>query len=362
MKAAVWRQVKSPLLIEDVELATPQDDELEIEVAACAICHSDLMFIDGGWADTGPTVYGHEVSGRVVRAGPGVDFHIGEPVVATLLRSCQSCHQCSKGRPTNCTGTVHTSTRPLLHGQNGEVIKQGLNMAGFAERIVVHKSQVARVPVTMPWTSAAVISCGVLTGYGSVKRSARINAGDSVAVVGLGGVGLNAIQKAAVDGAGAVYAIDFSKERREAALAFGATHGIDPADAAVKDQLARLTDGHFVDHVIVCVGSERVIDEAIDYTARGGSITLAGMPADGAVCHFDPQWLSGLNKSIHGTKFGQAVVADDVPEIIDLYEAKRYKLDELATHLFAFDDINEALDNARAGHGVRSVLLFDWAA
>lgn len=361
MKAAVWRAAKSPLTIEDVHLAAPEADELEIEVAACAICHSDLMYIDGGWAHPAPAVYGHEVSGRVSKVGPNSAFQTGQHVVATLLRSCQECRECCRGRPTNCAEKVSTSSRTLIEGVTGEKINQGLNMGGFAERIIVHKSQVAPIPKTLPWASAAVISCGVLTGYGSVKRSARVAPGDTVAVVGVGGVGLNAIQRAKVDGAEAIYAVDFSAERRKTAVAFGATHEIDPAQGPVKDQLAALTDGRCVDHVIVCVGSERAIDEAIEYAARGGSITLAGMPRDGAVCHYDPQWVAGANKSIHGTKFGQAVVADDVKEIVDLYLADQYKLDELATHMFSLSEINAALDNARAGHGVRSVVMFDWA-
>lgn len=362
IRAAVWYGPGMPLKVEPVLLAPPGPDEVEIEIAACAICHSDLAYTDGAWETAPPAVFGHEAAGRIVRVGQGVtDFVPGDRVAVTLARACGTCCDCLDGAPTNCTVLLPLDETSPLTSVDGAPIAQGLRTGAFAERVTVHRSQIVTVPDTLNWATVSVISCGVLTGVGAARHTGSVKPGHTVAVIGVGGVGLNAVQGAKIAGAETILAIDLSKERREMALAFGATAEIDPGSEDVAEAISRLTDGRGLDRVLVCVGSPTVIDSTIGMLARGGAVVIVGMPPDGAVSIYDPGALANANQSILGSKFGQSVIGEDVPHYCDLYREGALQLDELVTGHYAFADINAALEATRRGEGVRNVVLFDWA-
>ena len=362
IRAAVWYGPGTPLRVEPVLLAPPGPDEVEIEIAACAICHSDLAYTDGAWEMAPPAVFGHEAAGRVVQTGQGVtDFVPGDRVAVTLARACGACPDCLAGAPTNCAVRLPLDETSPLTTADGAPIAQGLRTAAFAEKVTLHRSQIVKVPDSLDWATVSVISCGVLTGVGAARHTGGVRPRHRVAVIGVGGVGLNAVQGAKIAGAETILAIDLSAERRTMALAFGATAEIDPSEGDVADAIARLTDGRGLDRVLVCVGSPKVIDGSISMLARGGSVVIVGMPPDGAISHYDPGALANANQSILGSKFGQAVIEDDVPHYCDLYRDGLLQLDELVTGRYGFEDINAALEATRRGEGVRNVVLFDWA-
>lgn len=362
IRAAVWHGPGTALKVEPVLLAPPGPGEIEVEIAACAICHSDIAYLDGAWEMTPPAVFGHEAAGLVSRTGPGVtDLAPGDRVAVTLARSCGECPDCLAGAPTNCIVRLPLDETSPLTASNGDPIVQGLRTAAFAERTTVHRSQVVKVPDDLDWAAVSVISCGVLTGVGAARHTGSVKPGHTVAVVGVGGVGLNAVQGAKIAGAGTIIAVDLSAERRAMAMRFGATAEIDPGTDDVAGEIARISGGRGLDRVLVCVGAPTVIDSAISMLSRGGAVVIVGMPPDGAICHYDPSSLANANQSILGSKFGQAVIDQDVPHYCDLYRDGALQLDELVTGRYAFDDINAALDATRRGEGLRNVVLFDWA-
>ncbi len=362
MRAAVWRAVGQPLSLEAVTIARPGPYEVEVEVAACAICHSDLAFMDGDWTARGPIVFGHEAAGRVTAVGAQVSAAApGDRVSVTLARACGTCPDCARGRPITCATRLPPDPGAVLRAADGEPLGQGLNTAAFAERVLVHESQIVGLPDSLGWAGAAVVSCAVLTGYGAVARTAALGRGETVAVVGIGGVGLNALQAARIAGAGEIVAIDIAPARLAAATRFGATAVIDASAGDPVGQALALTGGRGVDAAILCVNRAPVIEQAVGMLARGGRLVVAGMPPEDARCIFDPCALASRHQSILGSKFGGAVIREDIPRICGLHAAGEFLLDELVTATFPFERINDALDTMRRGEGLRSVVLFDWA-
>lgn len=358
MKAAICRAFNAPLTIEDVELAPPGPGEVEVRIRACAICHSDLMFIAGAWGGELPAIYGHEAAGEVIAVGEGVgDLKPGDRVALTLIRSCGGCRCCQSGQRTYCSEPFPLSSTTPLRDARGAPVTQGLKCAGFAERATVHRSQLAPIGPKIGWAEASLLSCGVITGHGAVTNTAKMPAGANAVVIGAGGVGLNAVQGAALSGAAVLVAVDISATRLETARAFGATHCAKPGDGAVAE-VRRLTGGG-ADYVFVTVGSTAAMASAYEMLAPGGSAVLVGMAAVGESSTFDPLTLADAGQRIIGSKMGGAVIERDIPALVGDYHAGRLKLDELVTGRFALDEINEALDRTRAGIGVRNVILFD---
>ncbi len=205
--AAVCREFGAPLTIEEVLLRPPDDHEVEVEVAAVAICHSDISYADGGWGGALPAVYGHEAAGRIVATGAGVrDLARGDAVIVSLMRQCGTCLPCATGRPALCE-TPRPEEGPL-RARDGGPMTQGLATGAFAERVVVDRTQVVPVPADVPAASACLLACGVMTGVGAVVNTARLRPGEDVVVIGAGGVGLNAIQGARIAGARRIVAVD----------------------------------------------------------------------------------------------------------------------------------------------------------
>jgi S-(hydroxymethyl)glutathione dehydrogenase/alcohol dehydrogenase len=359
MKAAVCNEFNQPLTVEDVELDAPADGEVSVRVAACGVCHSDLSFVEGAWDGPLPAVYGHEVAGIVTGVGAGVDsVKPGDHAIATLIRSCGRCYFCLKGEVTQCAGVFDIDQRSPLRRADGAPVKQGLHVAGFAEHVTVHGSQVVRIPDDVPMDSACLLACAVATGYGAVHNTAKVPAGDSVVVVGAGGVGLNAIQGAAIASARPVIAVDISDSRLEAATKFGATHVVNSKSEDAREAVKRFTDGRGADFVFVTSGATAAIDLGMRLSRRGGTVVIVGMTPIGVTVAVDSLEFADRALRMLGSKMGGTRPQIDMPVMVELYRTGKLKLDELVTKRFGLDEINEAMATTRRGEGLRTVIVF----
>jgi Zn-dependent alcohol dehydrogenase len=357
IKAAVCHVFGQPLTIEDVDLRAPGPGEVEVTLDACAICFSDISFIDGGWGGTLPAVYGHEAAGRVSAVGPDIaGYGPGDTVLVTLIRSCGTCPTCATGHPTRCETPYDRDTGPLTTISGG-TLSHGLNCGGFAEKVVVHASQLAPIPADIPMEAAALLSCGVITGVGAAVNTARIRPGEIVVVIGAGGVGLNAIQGARIAGAAQIIAVDMSADKLAAAAEFGATAGfLATADKPWAE--ARALAGRGADAVLVTVGAIPAYDSAPRYLGTGGRMVMVGMPHSGATSTYEPVIIAASGQAMIGSLMGDTVLARDIRWMVDLYRQGRLKLDELVSGRWRLDQINEAIADTRSGAARRNVIVF----
>jgi S-(hydroxymethyl)glutathione dehydrogenase / alcohol dehydrogenase len=362
MKAAVCREFGGPLEIEELRLDAPADGEVTVDLAACAICHSDIAFAEGDWGGDLPAVYGHEAAGVVREVGPeAAGFVAGDRVVVSLMRSCGRCYFCRRGDNHLCAGEFPGDARPRLHTEAGEPVVQAMHTGAFAERVVVHTSQVAAVPVSLPLDVASLLGCGVITGVGAVLDRVDVRPGSSVVVVGTGGVGLNAVQGARAAGAEVVVAVDTSASKRSVATSFGATHAVDPAAEDTAASVRALTGERGADFVFVGVGYTPVIEAALGLVRRGGTVVVLGMPASDETIGVVGVDLVHDDKRILGHKIGSGSgpLADVVPRLVALYDDGRLRLDELITGRYPLSEINAAIASASGGDALRNVIVFD---
>jgi S-(hydroxymethyl)glutathione dehydrogenase / alcohol dehydrogenase len=358
-KAAVCRAFGAPLTVESVELAEPGAGEVMIRTSACAICHSDISYVDGAWGGELPAVYGHEAAGVIETVGPGVTrLKVGDHVVATLIRNCGFCPACTEGAPVFCEEVFPLDRATPLHDSAGKPIVHGLRTGAFAEHIVVDQSQAVAIPKDVPLDSASLIACGVLTGMGAVVNTAGVKAGSSVIVIGCGGVGLNSIQGARIAGCSPIIAVDVEPAKLAAAREFGATETINAKSENVADRAAALNGGRKADWVFVSVGVKGAAEQGASLMKRNGATVLVGMPPSGVMATIDPGWLAADGQRILGSKMGSARPAIDVPKIIKLYREGRLKLDQLISGRYRLESINEALASSRSGAAVRNVIVF----
>ena len=359
MRAAVCHQFGEALTVQEVDLQQPSPGEVSVRVAACGICHSDVSFIDGAWGGRLPAVYGHEVAGVVTEVGVGVDtLKPGDHVVVTLIRSCGRCFYCARGEMTQCNGTFAIDDPGPLRLPGGWPVKQGLHVAGFAEFVTVHVSQVVPIPAEVPFESACLLACAVATGFGAVRNTAKVRAGSSVVVVGAGGVGLNSIQGAALFGASPVIAVDVLDSRLTAARTFGATHVVNPREVDGTGAVRDLTTGRGADYSIITSGDKTAIEFGLGLTRRGGTTVIVGIPATGVSVMLDPGDIADSGRLVLGSKMGSTRPHADLPSMVDMYLAGRLKLDELVTGRYPLDRINEAIAETKSGKGLRTVIVF----
>jgi Zn-dependent alcohol dehydrogenase len=359
MRAAVCHAFGQPLAIEEVELDVPGAGEIAVDITACAICHSDILYADGAWGGALPAVYGHEAAGVVRRLGSGVKgFAPGDHVVVTLIRSCGTCPSCGHGHPVTCEARFPRESLSPLRRANGERLMHGLKTAAFAERVVVDASQCVVVPKTMSFESASLLACGVITGFGAAINTARIEPGASIAVIGIGGVGLNVVQGAAYAGAAKIIAIDVVPSKLEVSRHFGATHALNAKERNLRQQLRDLTGGRGADYVFVTVGAKAAFQQSFDLVARSGAIVLVGMPADGVKMEVEAGLLASDNLRMLGSKMGDARIQIDIPKLVELYQQGRLKLDEMVSGRYPLERINEAMDSTRSGAAIRNVITF----
>ncbi|MCC5957185.1 MAG: Zn-dependent alcohol dehydrogenase [Natronohydrobacter sp.] len=358
MKAALCTRFNAPLEITEVTLAPPRIGEVEVTLAACAICHSDLHFIEGAWGGALPAIYGHEAAGYVTALGERVrDYQIGQRVLVTLIRSCGTCQCCADGRPVMCE-TAGADVSPLSL-PDGTQVTQGMKTGAFAEKVVVDASQLAPLPDDMPLDVAALLACGVITGVGAVFNTAAMPAGASAVVIGTGGVGLNAIQGARIAGARRIIALDVAPEKLIAAQEFGATDGVLATAQDARAQVLALTDGRGADYVFVTVGAVMAYEQALGLTAPGGTIIMAGMTGSTDFMRLNPMMVAYLEQRLIGSKMGGTVLRRDIPRLIELYRQGRLKLDELISNRYPLARINDAIADTAMGGTRRNVIVFD---
>jgi Zn-dependent alcohol dehydrogenase len=357
IKAAVCHEFGQPLVIEDIQLRAPMGSEVEVTLDAVAICHSDISFADGAWGGSLPAVYGHEAAGKITAVGDHArGVKLGDTVVVTLIRACQSCPSCSSGSPVTCETPYDGDQGPITTTEGGK-LHQAMACGAFAEKVVVEASQVVKISPEMPMDAAALLACGVITGVGAVVNSARLRPGQDVVVIGAGGVGLNAIQGARIAGARRIIAVDMSEEKLEAAKEFGTTDGVLATGKSPWKEVHKIT-GRGADAVLVTVGAIPAYDSAPRYLAPGGKVVMVGMPHSGDMSTYEPVILAALGQGMVGSKMGDVVISRDIPWMVDLYEQGRLKLDELVSGRWTLDQINEAIEDTKSGAARRNVILY----
>ncbi len=357
VRAAVCHEFGKPLTIEEVELRAPGPGEVEVKLAACAICFSDISYIDGGWGGTLPAVYGHEAAGTVSAVGAGVtSYGEGDSVLVTLIRSCGTCPTCGTGHPSLCE-TPYDRDKGPLKTLAGGTLHHGLKTGAFAEKVVVSPSQLAKIPAGMPMDAASLLSCGVITGVGAVVNTGKVRPGEVVVVIGAGGVGLNAIQGARIAGASRIIAVDMTEAKLAAAKEFGATDAVLATDPKPWARAAEIA-GRGADAVFVTVGAIPAFDVAPRYLAPLGRMVMVGMPHSGAVSSYEPVIIAALAQGMIGSVMGDTVLQRDIRWLVDLYQQGRLKLDELISGRWPLEKINEAIADTRSGAARRNVIVF----
>lgn len=361
MKAAVSYGAGEALVVEEIDVSPPGEGEVLVQVGACAICQSDLHSLSGAWpSETFPMICGHEVAGTVAERGAGVvTLREGDRVVVSLVRDCRQCRYCKTGHPYLCEGRLPIDSETRFRNRGGLRIHQGLRTGGFAEQVLVHHSQTVVIPDDMPLEHAGLLACGVLTGFGAVVNAARMEPGRTAAVVGVGGVGINCVQGAAIAGARTLMAIDVEPAKFALAQALGATHALNPKDGGVAEAVAEITGGAGVDYVFVAAGSAEAIELGGELLARLGCMVVASMPPAGVTAPLKPDDLVSKNQTFIGTKMGAARLPKDVPRLIELYREGRLKLAELIADRYPLEKINRALDTAGQGAAARNVIVFE---
>jgi S-(hydroxymethyl)glutathione dehydrogenase/alcohol dehydrogenase len=360
MKAAVCYEFGSPLVIEELTMRAPRSDEVRVKVAATAICRSDLHDIHGDFGGGLPFVGGHETAGYVGEVGAAVSaVKAGDPVIVSLLESCGRCFFCVTGRPYFCETKVTYDVHGTLTNERGEDVIQKARVGGFAEYVLVHESQLVKLEAGFPLDVASLLACGVTTGFGAVVKRAKVPPLSSVVIIGTGGVGLNSVQGAAVCGANPIIAVDIVDAKLSRAREFGATHTVNSRTADAVAAVKELTGGG-ADYAFVTVGSSAALEQAFAMLAKRGSAVMVGLPpATDPPVTLPAAEFALTEKTVTGGFMGSICAQVDIPALIALYRAGRYKLDELITGRYPFARINEALESSAAGEALRNVIVFD---
>jgi alcohol dehydrogenase len=372
-KAAVLRAMgamlpyatSGPLEITDVELDPPGPGEVLIRIAAAGLCHSDLSVINGSRPRPMPMAIGHEAAGVVLELGPQVDdLSVGDHVVMVFVPSCGHCGCCSEGRPALCEpGAAANRNGTLLSGATrlrdaSGPIHHHLGCSAFATHAVVARHSLIRIDPELPLKEAALFGCAVLTGVGAVVNTAQVRAGQTVAIVGLGGVGLAALLGAVAAGASHIIAVDVAEDKLAYAVGLGATIGINAGDAEAVERIQQMTGGG-VDVALEFAGSITALESAYRMTRRGGTTVTAGLPSPDASLAVNVVNLVAEERTLKGSYIGTSVPSRDIQRYISLYRAGRLPVDLLMSGTIALEDINEGFDRLHNGSVVRLAVAFD---
>jgi S-(hydroxymethyl)glutathione dehydrogenase/alcohol dehydrogenase len=361
MKAAVLVQPKQPLEIEELSISKPGPHEVLIRTAACGLCHSDLHFIEGSYPHALPAVPGHEAAGIVEAVGSEVrTVKPGDHVVSCLSAFCGHCEFCVTGRMALCLGAETRRApgdAPRITRPDGSMVNQMLNLSAFSEQMLIHEHACVRIDPEMPLDRAAVIGCAVTTGAGAIFNACKLVPGETVAVIGCGGVGLAAINAAKIAGAGRIIACDPIPAKRELAKVLGATDAVDALAEDAAAQVVELTKGG-VDHAIEAVGRPASAELAVKVLRRGGTATILGMmPLDCKVGLAAFDLLSG--KKLQGAIMGMNRFPVDLPRLVDFYMRGLLDLDTIIAERISLSEVNEGFEKMKQGDSARSVIVFD---
>jgi S-(hydroxymethyl)glutathione dehydrogenase/alcohol dehydrogenase len=363
MKAAIFRKPHEPLTIESVEIDKPSGREVLVRTAATGVCHSDLHVVDGQgrWPLDRPIVLGHEGAGVVEAVGADVTtLRPGDHVVACLSGFCGSCAQCLAGHPNLCVGGLVTrpDAAPPRLSQRGEPLRQFIGISSYAERMLLHENSVVKIDPALPLDRAALVGCGVLTGVGAALRTSGLQAGQTVAVFGCGGVGLAIVQGARIGGARQIIGVDVFDGKLEMAKRVGATHVVNSANDDPVKAVRALTGGAGVDHAFEAVGNARLVRQAIESLAIRGTATIVGVLPPDATIEFP--WMAIRPECrVQTSRMGSNRFRLDIPLYLEFYRQGRLLLDEMVTRRGRLEDINEAFRAMKAGEVARTVLLFN---
>jgi S-(hydroxymethyl)glutathione dehydrogenase/alcohol dehydrogenase len=362
MQAAVLTQQPGPLELEELRVDAPGPGEVLIHTVGAGLCHSDLHFMEGTFRLKVPAVLGHESAGVVEAVGDDVTYvQPGDHVVCCLSIFCGKCRQCLSGAPNRCTNTAAAS-RPRgapsrLTRHDGTPVGQFARLGGFAEQMLIHENGVVKIAEDLPLEVAALVGCGVLTGTGAVFRTARVEAGSRVLVIGAGGIGLAAIQAARIAGAGQVIAVDVSNDKLETAQQLGATVTVNAATTDdVVDAVRELSDGG-VDYSFEAIGRKETAEQAFEALDLGGTATIVGM-----VPHATKLEITGMDllseKKLQGTMMGSNQFRTDIPRLLAMYQDGRLDLDSMVTKTLTLEEVNDGYELMKQGAVSRSVISF----
>lgn len=358
VRAAVFEAVDAPLSVELVRPTAPGPRDVVVEVGATGVCHSDLAVLTGRRPWSVPAVLGHESAGRVVEVGAEVtQVRVGDRVVTSFIPACGRCFWCRHEQSNLCETAATVAQTERAELRDGRRTTAFLGIGGFAEQTTVDEASVVAVSTDLPDEQLALLGCAVTTGVCAVFETARVRPGDTVAVVGCGGVGQSVVQGAAIAGAARIVAVDPVGLKRQVALGLGATDVVDPTTEDVADVLLGLTRGVGVDHVFEATGDVGVTREAFGYARRGGALIMLGMPAFDAELALPANPFFAQGKRVVASKYGDAQVRRDFPRMIALAEAGRLDLAAMVSRRVGLDEIDDAFRAMRDGEVIRSVLV-----
>ena len=363
MQAAVCRRPHAPVAIESIDVDTPAGREVLVRTVATGVCHSDLHVVDGDSRfslDKG-MVLGHEGAGIVEAVGDQVTmFRPGDHVVACLSGFCGSCAQCLSGHPNLCVGgaVARSESAPPRLSKGGQALTSFAGIGSYAERMLLHENSLVKIDPDVPLDRAALVGCGVLTGVGAALRSAGLEAGQTVAVFGVGGVGLSIVQGARIGGARQIIALDQFGGKLEMAERVGATHVVNTSHDDPVKAVRALTGGAGVDHAFEAVGNATLVRQAIESLAIRGTATIVGVLPPDAKIEFP--WMAIRPECrVQTSRMGGNRFRIDIPRYLEFYRQGRLLLDEMVTRRGRLDDLNDAFRAMKAGEVARTVLTFD---
>lgn len=360
VRAAVFHQTGQDKveIVEDMRVLGPDAGEVKVRIRATGVCRSDLSGLNGTIPQPPPCVLGHEGAGEVLEVGPGVQgLAAGDRVIISFSPPCGTCGSCIKGSPNLClTHLLSSFANPRF--ESGDTKYFGMAGIGtFAEEVTLPPNALVKVADDVPFEIGALIGCGVMTGVGSVINVARVRPGDSVAIIGVGGVGISVVQGARVAGASQIVAVDMVSQKLDWARQFGATHAVTPAD--LEDAKATLTGGEGFDHVFDVVGSSATIRTAYDATRRGGQTVIVGVGRMDDPVSFTPFELFLSDRTILPSTYGGADIRTDFHRMVALWRSGQLDLEGMITSRLTLDDVNDAFTAMEAGEVIRQVILFD---
>jgi Zn-dependent alcohol dehydrogenase len=342
-------------IVSDLTTRDPRAGEVRVQIQAAGVCHSDVSVIDGTIPFPTPVVLGHEGTGIVTELGEGVTgLAVGDHVVISTLGNCGACGACDSGRPTHCRQSIGKMSAPFRQGDRK--VLQFANIGAFSEETIVKGRQCVPIDKDVPFEVASLLGCGVITGVGAVFNRAKVTHGQSVMVIGVGGIGLNVIQGAALADALPIIAVDTNPKKEVLARQFGATHFVNAAEVDTSETVKEICPNG-VDVSFECVGHPALIRQAIDLLDWGGTCVILGVPKFGTEVPF---LVSGMynDKTIMGCRYGAGRPHYDIPLFVELYKAGRLKLDELVTKTYPLDDVQATIDDMHHGDLARGVLTF----